>query len=182
MPSRPAAAPSRATTACRHAATGGRRDRPAGAVPHHARRPAHHRADDARQPRRARQLRLIFLLRPELNGVTLRSATVGRKRDDSTRTSDPQLLLRHRCRRAVPDRHRAGAGSRGRRLRLRLRDGPLLPAAGAGHPGPADAGGLHRAGRRWRPRPSACSWARWSPATPTATRRCWPRPSPRWTW
>ena len=43
-----------------HAAVGGRRDRPAGAVPDHAGRPAHHRADAARQPRRARALRLTY--------------------------------------------------------------------------------------------------------------------------
>ena len=50
---------------CGTAAVGRRRDRPAGAVPHHAGRPAHHRSDAARQPRRARQLRLIFPRSPE---------------------------------------------------------------------------------------------------------------------
>ena len=29
--------------------------------------------------------------------------------------------------------------------------------------------------------PSGSGWARWSPASPTATRACWSRPSPRWT-
>ena len=84
--------------------------------------------------------------------------------------------------RALPHRDRAGPGGRGRRLRLRLRDGPLLPTARARDAGPADARGLHGAGRAWPPPPSACSSAPWSPATPTATRRCWPRRSPRSTW
>ena len=41
-----------------HTGAGGRGDRPAGAVPHHACRAAHHRADAARQSRGAGQLRL----------------------------------------------------------------------------------------------------------------------------
>ncbi len=29
---------------------------------------------------------------------------------------------------------------------------------------------------RWPARPHACSWPHWSPATPIAIPRCWPRP------
>ena len=43
-----------------HTGACGRGDRPAGVVPDHACRTAHHRPDAARQPRGARQLRLIF--------------------------------------------------------------------------------------------------------------------------
>ena len=49
----------------RQLGTGGRRDRPAGAVPEHAGGPPHHRADDARQQRRARPAGLIFPRSPE---------------------------------------------------------------------------------------------------------------------
>ena len=64
---RPDAAPSRATTAWRDTPPSvGRRDRPAGVVPDHARRAPHHRADAARQPRCAGELRLIFPRSPKL--------------------------------------------------------------------------------------------------------------------
>ncbi len=98
-----------------HAARGRRRDHPAGNVFGDTRRAPHQRSDAARQQRSAGQLRL----RSPFARVKRVTAPLGvSPSDDSTRTPDPELLLRHRRRRTLSHRHRPGAGSRGSRLRF----------------------------------------------------------------
>ena len=101
--------------------------------------------------------------------------------DDPARLPDPQLHLPgRRPGRAVRRRGRARPRPPTRsRVRHRPGDGPLLPAAHARPARAVHARVLHAA-RRAGPRDlRRCGSARSSPATPTATRRCWRRSSPR---
>ena len=179
----PGAVPNPDTTACWHTAVGGRGDRSAGAVPHHACRAAHHRADAACKSRRAGQLRLSrFPRSPQAKRgdrpayqwlretVTIRLGLQIPNFSYGTGVAElfPTVIAQ------AQEAEAAGYDSVFVMDHFYQLPGLGTPTSRCWRPIRRSAG--------WRPRPSACSSARSSRVTPTATRPCWPRPSPRWTW
>ena len=114
------------------------------------------------------------------DGMVKRAAAYCPRHGCLVRFPHAQLHVSRRSRRrTLRPRRRAGAGGRGRGLRPRHRDGPLLSDPRRRSGDRTDARGVHDAGRAGGAARRGSSSARWSPASPIATRRSSPSRSRR---